>query len=65
MAALLQSLIVLSKTEEVNLFLLTVPVTPDALKESCPVVEGVGHNPDLGLGQGDKLLMKKGIRWHC
>jgi hypothetical protein len=61
MAALLQSLIVLSKTEEVNLFLLTVPVPPDALKESGAVVEGMGHNPDFGFSQGDKLLMKKGI----
>jgi hypothetical protein len=40
----------LSKTEDVHLLLLIVPVTPDAFKESGAVVESMGHNPNFGLG---------------
>ena len=52
------------KTEEVNLLSLAVPVAPDALKDSGAVVEGMGHNSYPGFFQGNKLLLKKGIRRH-
>jgi hypothetical protein len=38
-----------SEAEEVNLLLLAVPVTPDALKDGRAVVKGVGHNSELGF----------------
>jgi hypothetical protein len=53
-----------SETEEVNLLLLAVPVAPDALKDSRAVVKGMGHNSYLGFREGDKLLLKIGIRRH-
>jgi len=35
----------LSKAEEVNLFLLAIPVAPDALKDGSAIVKAVGHDP--------------------
>jgi hypothetical protein len=60
----MEPFIMLSLAEEVNLFLLTIPVAPDALKDGSAVVKGVGHDPYLGFFQGHKLLLKIGIRWH-
>jgi hypothetical protein len=60
----MEPFIMLSLAEEVNLFLLTIPVAPDALKDGSAVVKGVGHDPYLGFRQGDKLLMEIGIRRH-
>jgi hypothetical protein len=45
----MQSFVVLLKAEEVNLFLLLIPVTPDALKNGAAIVKGVGHNSYLGF----------------
>jgi len=40
---------VLFKPEEVNLLLLAVPVTPDALKNGSAIVKAMGHNSYLGF----------------
>jgi len=60
-AAVKHSLVVLFSTKEEELFLLTVPVSPDTLKNSSAVVKEIGHDTKLGFFQRDKLLMKIGV----
>ena len=51
----------LFEAEEVNLFLLAIPVTPDALKDSRAVVQAMSHDAYLGFGQRYELVVKKSI----
>jgi hypothetical protein len=64
LATLAQSLIVLLESEEVYLLLIAIPVPSNSLKASGAVVKGMGHDANLGLGQRQELLLKKGIGRH-
>src|SRR2546430_14258385 len=48
--------------EGVELFVLRVPVGTDALKDACPVVEGVRQDAHLGVPNGDELAIEEGQR---
>ncbi len=50
--------------EEIELPLLLIPVAANALEAGSAIVEGMGHHPDLGLGQGEELSVEKGVGWH-
>src|SRR4026208_328016 len=53
---------VLAEVETVELLFLGVPVSPDPLKDACPVVEAVRHDRDLGLADGYEFAVQVGPR---
>ncbi len=55
LAALRQALEVLLNLEQVQGLVVRVPVAANALEYAGAVVEGVRHDPDLRLGEGDNL----------
>ena len=60
LGALCQPLVVVQRAEDEELLLLLVPVAADALKNSCAVVQRVGHDAHLGLRRGNKLAAEIG-----
>ena len=56
----------LLQAEEVELFVVLVPIAANAFEYGSAVVEGVGHNPYRGLLQGDeRTVMKSDSRHVC
>ena len=53
LAAAQQALVVLTQAEHVHLAVLFVPVAPNTLENSGPIVEGVGHDAYLRILKGD------------
>jgi hypothetical protein len=51
----------LAQPKYVDTFLLLVPIAPDTLKDSGPIVEGVRHNAYLRFGQQDLFAAQEGI----
>jgi hypothetical protein len=48
----------LFKAEQVNLFMVAIPITPDAFKNGGAIVKAMGHNPYFSFRQGNKLLIE-------
>ena len=61
-AALAEAIEVLLETEDVDLAFLLVPVTANALEYRRTVIERMSHHADLGVFQGDDLLLEVGVR---
>jgi hypothetical protein len=55
-AALLEPLIMLFQAEDIYLFFLFVPITPDALEDAGAVMESMGHNTNLSFTKRNKLV---------
>ena len=62
--ALVQPLKVLFDTEEVDLPIFLIPVAANAFEDGGAVVEGVGHDSDLGLGQRHEISFEEGEGRH-
>ena len=48
-----QSLVMLPEPEDENRSLFLVPITPNPFEHAGPIVQGVGHNVHVGVGQRD------------
>jgi len=44
---------VVAQVQDIELLMLLIPVTSDPLEDACAVVQGVGHDADFGLFQGN------------
>src|SRR5436190_5601681 len=55
-----ESLVVLGKLEQVELFLVRVPVAPNAFEARGPVVEGVGSDADVRIGKRNDPALEIG-----
>jgi hypothetical protein len=55
---------VLLAAENIELLFLAVPVTSDSLEAGCPVVQGMGQDPDFSFRKRDELVLEEGIGRH-
>jgi len=61
-AGIQHALEVIKRAEEEKLFVVVVPIGPHAPKRPGAVVQGVGHDADLRLFNGNNLALKICIR---
>jgi hypothetical protein len=50
-----EPLIVLQHLEDEELLLRSIPIGPDSLENGRTIVEGIGHDGDLGFGFGHEI----------
>ena len=60
----LLALVVLGHAKGVELFLGGIPVGPDTFEATRAIVEGVGHDADLGLLYGNELALEIRVVGH-
>jgi hypothetical protein len=55
---------VLQQAEDIQLPIVFIPITTDAFKAARAVIEGVRHDADLGLIDGDNRPLEKRVLSH-
>src|SRR5207253_2709915 len=59
---LFRSLEMVVEVQHVKLFVLRIPVGADTFEDAGAVVEGMRHDADLGVGDGNEFAVQEGPR---